>query len=295
MRCRNGREHEQAPDAVDDAGNAGQQLDRDADRPAQPHRAQLGEEERDHEPDRHRDQHGDERGDERAVDRREGAELLGHRIPAFLGAEKPKPKVLSAGTEPMISARMTPLRSTSTRSAAARVRWRNVASLRRSRSRILRARARRPKLRSCRLTTRGRPPVSSRARASSALSVRPPAMGGPLNWRQRIAHGGAADLLDKSRSDSAHRTNGRSPSEGAERRLLRDCGRTSVGDANSGLPPASLMSFAHIFSMSVDDRWPASGRSRGPPPSCRPWHRPRRRTSAPRRRPPDPAAACGSG
>ena len=30
------REHEQAPDAVDDAGDAGQQLDGDADRPAQP-------------------------------------------------------------------------------------------------------------------------------------------------------------------------------------------------------------------------------------------------------------------
>ena len=45
------REHEQAPDAVDDAGNAGQQLDRDADRPAQPERAQLGQEHRDAEPD----------------------------------------------------------------------------------------------------------------------------------------------------------------------------------------------------------------------------------------------------
>ena len=38
------REDEQAPDAVDDAGDAGQQLDGDADRPAQPQRAQLGEE-----------------------------------------------------------------------------------------------------------------------------------------------------------------------------------------------------------------------------------------------------------
>ena len=49
------REYEQAPDAVDDAGNAGEQLDRDPDRPAQLHRTQLGQEHRDHEPDRNRD------------------------------------------------------------------------------------------------------------------------------------------------------------------------------------------------------------------------------------------------
>ena len=65
-------------------GNAGQQLDRDADRPPQPHRAQLGEEDRDQQPDRHRDQHRDERRDERAVDRRERTELLGDRVPALL-------------------------------------------------------------------------------------------------------------------------------------------------------------------------------------------------------------------
>ena len=41
------REDEQAPDAVDDAGDAGQQLDGDADRPPEPVRAQLGEEDGD--------------------------------------------------------------------------------------------------------------------------------------------------------------------------------------------------------------------------------------------------------
>ena len=81
------REHEQAPDAVDDARNAGEQLDRDADRPAQPHRAQFGQEDRDQQADRHRDQHRDQRGDERAVDRRQRAELLGHRIPALADQE----------------------------------------------------------------------------------------------------------------------------------------------------------------------------------------------------------------
>jgi hypothetical protein len=33
------RKHEQAPDAVDDAGDAGEQLDGDADRPAQTRRS----------------------------------------------------------------------------------------------------------------------------------------------------------------------------------------------------------------------------------------------------------------
>ena len=81
------REHEQAPDAVDDAGNTGEQLDGDADRAAQPHRAQLGQKHRDEQADRHRDQHGDERGDDRAVDRRDRAEFLGDRIPDFFVEE----------------------------------------------------------------------------------------------------------------------------------------------------------------------------------------------------------------
>ena len=81
------REHEQAPDAVDDAGDAGQQLDGDADRPAQHHRAELGQEERDHQADRHGDQHGDGRGDQRAVDRRQRAEALGDRVPRFVEQE----------------------------------------------------------------------------------------------------------------------------------------------------------------------------------------------------------------
>ena len=80
-------EHEQAPDAVDDARDAGEQLDGDADRAAQPLRAKLGQEHRDHQTDRHRDQHRDQRGDERAVDRSERAEVLGDRIPALADQE----------------------------------------------------------------------------------------------------------------------------------------------------------------------------------------------------------------
>ncbi len=59
----------------------------DADRPAQPLRAKLGEKDRDEQADRDRDQHGDERGDHGAVDRRQRAEFLGDGIPALRGQE----------------------------------------------------------------------------------------------------------------------------------------------------------------------------------------------------------------
>src|SRR5215471_7705479 len=78
-----GREYEQAPDAIDDAWNTRQDLDG----PSQPHGAQLSEKYGDQEPDRHRDQHRDERGDKRAVDRRQRAEFLRNRVPALLDEE----------------------------------------------------------------------------------------------------------------------------------------------------------------------------------------------------------------
>jgi hypothetical protein len=81
------REYEQPPDAVDDARDARQEFDGDADRPPQPHGAQLSEKHGDQQPDRHRDQHRDERRDERAVDRRQRAEFLRHRVPALLDEE----------------------------------------------------------------------------------------------------------------------------------------------------------------------------------------------------------------
>ena len=81
------REHKQAPDAVDDARNAGEQLDRGGDRPLERARAQLGNEDRDADGDRNADNHGNDRRDDGAVDRRERAELLGHRVP-FFGGEK---------------------------------------------------------------------------------------------------------------------------------------------------------------------------------------------------------------
>src|SRR5262249_58537035 len=76
-------EYKQAPNPIDDARNSGEQFDRNADRPAQPLRTKLGQEERDHQADRYREQHGDEGRNHGAVDRGQGAEDFGHRIPAL--------------------------------------------------------------------------------------------------------------------------------------------------------------------------------------------------------------------
>ena len=77
-------EHEEAPHAVDDRGDAGEQFDRKPDRAAQPERTNLGQEHRDAEADRNRDHHRDHGGDQRAVDRAERAEhrRIGRRRPA---------------------------------------------------------------------------------------------------------------------------------------------------------------------------------------------------------------------
>ena len=76
-------EHEEAPHAVDDRGNAGEQFDRHADRAPQPLRAEFGEEDRDAKADRNRDHHRDHRGHQRAVERAERAEhrRIGRRRP----------------------------------------------------------------------------------------------------------------------------------------------------------------------------------------------------------------------
>ena len=89
------RQHEQAPDAVDDARDRGQQLDHRAERPLQPDRAQFGDEQRDAERDRDADQHRDRRGDQRAVDRRQRAELLGDRVPG-LGRRENRSRISAA-------------------------------------------------------------------------------------------------------------------------------------------------------------------------------------------------------
>src|SRR5205085_261556 len=80
-------EYEQAPDAVDNARNAGEQLDRDADRTAQPHRAKLGEKDRNQNSDGHREQHRNARSDQGAVNRSQRSKSFRYRIPALLNQE----------------------------------------------------------------------------------------------------------------------------------------------------------------------------------------------------------------
>ena len=83
------RQDEQTPNAVNDAGDAREQLDRGADRPFQPFRTQFGNEDGDAETDRNADHHGDDRGHDGAVDRRERAELHLDRVPRLRGQEAP--------------------------------------------------------------------------------------------------------------------------------------------------------------------------------------------------------------
>ncbi len=85
------REHEQAPDAVDDAGDSGQKLDGDADRPLQRPRTDLGQKDGNADADGHGDQHGQGRGHQRAIDGGGGPELVGYRIPD-IGDEEAEPE-----------------------------------------------------------------------------------------------------------------------------------------------------------------------------------------------------------
>ena len=87
MRLQHRREHEQSPDAVDDRGHGGEQLDGDADGTLEPHRRELGQEDGDAEADRDGEQQREEGGDQGAVDRRERPELVGDRVPDLAGEE----------------------------------------------------------------------------------------------------------------------------------------------------------------------------------------------------------------
>ncbi len=84
-----GREHEQSPHAVDDAGDGGEQLDRDRDRAARPARRDVGQEQGDADADRNRDDQRDRRSDERPVDRNQRAEMAADRVPVGAGDEAP--------------------------------------------------------------------------------------------------------------------------------------------------------------------------------------------------------------
>src|SRR5258705_287277 len=78
-------ERAEAPHAVDDRGNAGEQFDREANGAAQPDRADFGEEYRDPEANRNGYHHRDHGGDQRAVDRPERTQhrRIGRRRPAL--------------------------------------------------------------------------------------------------------------------------------------------------------------------------------------------------------------------
>ena len=75
------RDDEEAPHAVDDRGNRGEQLDRGADRTAQPDRREFGEVERDAEGHRHGEDQRQDGGDDGAVDRHRGAEHFLDGVP----------------------------------------------------------------------------------------------------------------------------------------------------------------------------------------------------------------------
>ena len=93
---------EEAPHAVDDRGNRGEQLDPRCRPGGAATRRQLGQIERDAESQRHRQDQRQHRGHQRAVDRHRGAEDLLHRIPV-VEIRKPAPNWRNAGSPPMNS------------------------------------------------------------------------------------------------------------------------------------------------------------------------------------------------
>ncbi len=84
-------EYKQSPHSVDDAGDAGQQFDRDAERTAQKAWREFGQENGDTKTDRNRDQQRDSRGDQRADYRYQRAKLIVDRVPVGTG-QKPEAK-----------------------------------------------------------------------------------------------------------------------------------------------------------------------------------------------------------
>ena len=86
-----GHQHEDAPQAVDDRRNRGQQLGQEHQRLPQPRRAELGDEDGDAERDRRRDEQREDRRVERAPDERQRAELARRPDPRSSVRQKSKP------------------------------------------------------------------------------------------------------------------------------------------------------------------------------------------------------------
>ena len=74
-------QHKDRPQAINDAGNGGQQFGEKGQRPAQKAGAHFGEEDGDADGQRNRQQQRQKRGNQRAVDERQGAEVAVDRIP----------------------------------------------------------------------------------------------------------------------------------------------------------------------------------------------------------------------
>ena len=91
-------QHEDAPQAVHDRGDCGEQFGEEHERRAQARGAELGDEDGNAERDRRGDEQRQDRRVERAPDERERAEIAGHRIPGGRGPESEAEPVGSTAT-----------------------------------------------------------------------------------------------------------------------------------------------------------------------------------------------------
>ena len=195
---------------------------------------------------------------------------------------KPKPKSCSAGSAPMISDSDDAAEQDAGRgSPRPRVSVAEDGVAQPQAAQALRARRRRRPMLRCRSTAMPTSVIGSAAR-------RP--------MRRPVPIDGSGSAHSRRALPPAHkRALGSAGSRGERRRWtpFRDDGQFE--SAKSGLPSASLMSLGpHLLDVARRPRR-ASGRSRAPRPSCRPWLGPGeelQRFGGGRRRPP---AACGSG
>ena len=182
--------------------------------------------------------------------------MLGDRVPASV-TKKPRPKARQAGHEPAISDTNTPPSTSSTAMAAPQ---------------------RQSSGTDCRRARKPRQHLGARA----AIAELDTALATGIDYLDHLAD------LQSSLPGSVPRAGQTSPlarvSDGGRGKRrpswplacqcsLLDEHRLAVGADDAG-PGASDL---------LHDRCRASARSRVPPPSCRPWCRPSRRTSAPRR------------
>ncbi len=121
------RQHEDAPEAIDDRRNRREQLRQVRQRLPQKPRRELGDEDRDAERDRRGDDQRQDRRVECSPDERQRAEFSGHRIP-YLVVQKCRPNFSIESNDWRVSSKPIPMTMSSTTAAkAAVVSW-NMAS-----------------------------------------------------------------------------------------------------------------------------------------------------------------------